>query len=321
MRLKWYRTGWYAVQSTPTGTRRVSLRTRDREIAAQRLADLSTAVTKPAKARITTDDILTGYQQDKAERGQPVERIGYSGEHIRPFFGHLRPEQIGRAASRLYVKQRRAHGASDGTIRREMGTLKAALRWHDPQTPATIEMPSAPPPKDRYLTRDEYQRLLEAAVSHHVRLFIVLALATAGRAQAVLDLTWDRVDFRRGQILLADHEQRGRKGRATVPMTKSARDALEIAREVATIDHVIEYAGARVASVKKAFERTAKRAGLEGVTPHVLRHTAAVWMAEAGRPIDEIAQYLGHSSPAITYRVYARYSPDYLSGAASALEI
>jgi integrase len=50
-----------------------------------------------------------------------------------------------------------------------------------------------------------------------------------------------------------------------------------------------------------------------------MRHTAAVWMAEAGVPMPVIAQYLGHTDSRITERVYARFSPDYLRGAADAL--
>ena len=73
--------------------------------------------------------------------------------------------------------------------------------------------------------------------------------------------------------------------------------------------------------MKKGIASAAERAGLEGVTPHVLRHTAAVWMAEAKTPMTEIAQYLGHSDSRITERVYARFSPDYLAGAAAALEL
>jgi integrase len=36
--------------------------------------------------------------------------------------------------------------------------------------------------------------------------------------------------------------------------------------------------------------------------------------------MSEISQYLGHSSTSVTERVYARYSPDYLRRAATALE-
>jgi integrase len=43
-------------------------------------------------------------------------------------------------------------------------------------------------------------------------------------------------------------------------------------------------------------------------------------MAEAGVPMSEIAQVLGHTDPAITFRIYARYSPEYLKRAVGALE-
>jgi hypothetical protein len=48
--------------------------------------------------------------------------------------------------------------------------------------------------------------------------------------------------------------------------------------------------------------------------------SAAVHMADAGVPMEEIAQCLGHSDVEVTRRIYARFSPDYLSGAAAALE-
>jgi integrase len=64
----------------------------------------------------------------------------------------------------------------------------------------------------------------------------------------------------------------------------------------------------------------ARRAGLPHVSPHMLRHSAAVHMAEAGIPMSEIAQMLGHANSRITESTYARYSPTYLRKAASALE-
>jgi integrase len=44
-------------------------------------------------------------------------------------------------------------------------------------------------------------------------------------------------------------------------------------------------------------------------------------MAQAGVPIEQIAQYLGHTNPAVTYRVYARYSPEHLRKASDALRL
>ncbi len=64
-----------------------------------------------------------------------------------------------------------------------------------------------------------------------------------------------------------------------------------------------------------------RKAGLAGVSPHVLRHTAAVWMAEGRVPMDEIAQYLGHDDSRTTSKIYARFSPDYLRKAANVLDL
>ncbi|MBF0251664.1 MAG: site-specific integrase [Alphaproteobacteria bacterium] len=243
-------------------------------------------------------------------------------KRLKPHFGHLRPDQINRMTCRAYTEDRRRAGVSDGTIIKELTTLRAALRWHDKNTPAQFEMPSAPAPRERYLTKEEFIALRDACSRPHVKLFVILALSTAGRASAILELTWDRVDFERGLIRLAIPDDHGRKkGRAIVPMTTMARAALEEAKRGALTNHVIEYAERPVASVKKGFGDACRRAGLEGVTPHTLRHTAAVWMAEAGTPMTEIATFLGHTDSQITERVYARYSPEYLRTAATALDL
>jgi len=41
---------------------------------------------------------------------------------------------------------------------------------------------------------------------------------------------------------------------------------------------------------------------------------------EAGVEMEEISQYLGHTNTTVTRNVYARFSPDYLRKAASALD-
>ena len=135
---------------------------------------------------------------------------------------------------------------------------------------------------------------------------------------AILELTWDRVDFDRGLIRLGTGEKR-RKGRATVPMTDRARRELMAAAEARTCAHVVEYGSGPVKKIRKAFAAAASAAGVPWCTPHVLRHTAAVWMAEDSVPMAEIAQYLGHTDSRITERVYAKFSPSHLRRAARAL--
>jgi len=85
------------------------------------------------------------------------------------------------------------------------------------------------------------------------------------------------VDFKRRQIHLRDPNNKTcRKGRAVVPITNSLLAALQEARQSALTDYVIEWAGAPVKSIKKGIATTARNAGIDDVSPHIFRHTAAV---------------------------------------------
>jgi integrase len=315
MRVVWFRGSFYGYWREGGKSRRTALRTQDRETAERRLRDLQLSLRKKA---VLVSEMLDSYLADKADKASIVN-LRFALKPIRPVFGHLRPDQIDRPLCRAYRAQRHRQGVKDGTVIKELSTLRAALRWHDRATPAILELPASPAPRSRHLSREEYRRLRDKSGSPHLRLFVILGYSTAGRASAILELTWDRVDFGAGVIRLGTGERRT-KGRATVPMTDSAREALVEARRASLSNYVIEYAGQKVGSVKKAFQRAAIRAGVPWCSPHVLRHTAAVHMAESGVPLAEIAQYLGHTSESVTYRVYARFSPDYLRRAASALE-
>lgn len=250
----------------------------------------------------------------------------WSGRAILPFFGAMKPADITAGVCRAYTAKRRKEGRGDGTIGTELGHLRNALNWSVktkiiPAAP-DIERPARPAPKDIHLTRDQVKRLMDNATMPHIRTFIALAIFTGGRAAALFDLTWDRVDFARGLVILSDKERpRPMKGRATVPMNESLRRVLAEAKEAARTTHVVEWAGRRVKSVRTGLQLTAKNAGVPDVSPHVFRHSAAVWMAEDGVPMGEIASFLGHADSRITERVYARFTPQHLRRAAQSLEL
>jgi integrase len=274
----------------------------------------------------TVSEIYQAYIRDRQIDNAAVEKHLHSWKALSPHFGALRPDDIDKRVCSDFQKSRCNNGRSLGTVWTDLSCLRAALNWAQkkakiiPVAPF-IWLPQQPQPRERYLTRDEAERLLDAAVSPHIRLFILLALGTGGRATALLELKWSGVDFERRLIDLRTAEQNQIKRRAIVPMNATLLAALTEAKTGALTTHVIEWAGRRLRTVKRAFARSAQRAGLADVTPHTLRHTAAVWMAEAGVPMSEIAQYLGHADSRLTERVYARYSPDHLRKASEALEM
>lgn len=305
-----YRDRYYARTGTGKNTKRQSLRTNRLDVAKRRLADLLREdKSEPTLIR----DIYAQYQKDKENK---YKRLEYIWRVLEPFWGDLRPDQVTREKCREYIKMR---NVANGTLIRELGALRSALYYFDKQTPAVFFFPKSPPPKDRYLTREEAKRLIQAADQFHIRLFIVLAITTAARKSALLELKWEQVDFERGLINLGSGD--GNKRRSIVPMNTSAEAALEDAYKVRLTDSVIEYKGKPIKDVKNGFAKAVKRAGLKNVSPHVLRHTAAVWMAEDRVPMSEIAQFLGHTDIKITMNTYARYSPDYLRSPSRSLEL
>ena len=273
---------------------------------------------------VTVADVWDGYRKSLGDR-PAATTMGFEWKSVGPHFGEKVASIITEEDCASYVAKRRAQGRSDGTIWTELGRLRMAVLWAEKKgliekAPA-IDRPSPPGPRQLFMTQEEVSAFYKAATMPHVNLWAKLAIATAGRASAILQLKWDRIDFGRGLIHLHDPERSvTRKGRATVPMTPTIRRALDQAKREATCDYVVEWGGDQVRSVKKSVAAAAKRAGLPWVTPHVFRKTAARLMAEKGVSMDEIAQYLGHDDARTTSKIYARFSPSYLSGAASALD-
>ncbi len=163
--------------------------------------------TAPA-AGITVQQIWETFRADRA--GRQIDLKMNTGKHILPRFGHLLPSQITTDDCRQHMSARREAGAAEYTIHTEMGNLRTCLSWAAKtgliaRAPA-IERPQTPRPRERYLTREEASALIAAARAPQIRLAIILMLTTAGRIGALLELTWDRVDFERGQIKLANND-------------------------------------------------------------------------------------------------------------------
>lgn len=313
-RLKLYQGVWNVVWNDG-GTKRQSLKTRDKDTAVRRLEDFKRA--GRTDDRHTVAQVMEAYLADKAEKASH-DRMVWAWARLKDHFGALRPDQVTREKCRAYVEKRRRRGRGDNTIRKELTTLRSALRWHDRNTTAIVEMPAMPTPREVFIDRAQFQLLHDAAKAPHIKLYLLLAWFTAGRKEAILSLTWEQIDFKRGVVDLGAGV--GNKGRAKPPMSQTLKTALIESKKGAVTDYVVEWAGDRVKSIRKGFDKAAEAAGLEGITPHDLRRSAARTMIEKGIPMSEVSQYLGHTSTSVTEKVYGRFSPDYLRRAAEALE-
>lgn len=315
--------GGFCVFWTESGKRRrYQLAARTRAEAEPEAVDVYRRETyRPSE--VTISAIWEAYRTKLGTR-PTAQTMYYTGKSILQHFGNYRPEQVTSDLCNRYTKMRFAEGRAQGTIHTELGHLRSALKYaqgarlidHAPD----IERPEKPSSPERYLSTEEVNRLINSAVAPLIRLAILLLLGTAGRVGAILELTWQRTDLENGKINLRSEGSATRKGRTIVPMNRGLKAALSQAKEARLSDFVIEYAGGPVRSIRKGFYNALQRAGIKGATIHTIRHTVAVHMVTAGIPMEKVAQFLGHSNSAITYSIYARYSPEHLQDAADLLD-
>lgn len=326
--------GYWQIAVTENGRGRLlSTGTRDRREAARIAAgvvlggNIPSAGPKPRPIA----DLMSFYDQTHAaERVMDKERIYYASIPLRAWFGSLTVDELDDAILVRYSHSRRTgengqRPVSDSTIRRELQHLRAVLNYAarnpkrtgvTPQDVPHIAMPARAQPRSLVLTDDELDRLMDQAtrdspaVLSRAFLFIALARWTAARKEAIERLTWDRVDLDRG---LVDYREPGReitaKRRVPVPIDSRLRPILERAHAERVDGFVLEGGGA----IRKAFERTAERAGLPHAQPHALRHTWATAAIRRGVPPVKVALMMGDSLETVV-RNYVHLNESDLAG-------
>ena len=287
--------------------------------------------------KVMISTILETYMTNHGSKLASREVAFKAVDNLLEFFGDQAVDVISCGSIDLYIEERqikseqsRGKILSYGTLRRELVVLRAALNHCMTRglldSIPSFRLPPESDPHDLWLSKEDIKTLRHHTMSEHVNLFIILALFTAGRKQSILDLTWPQVDFEMGLIdLNTPNRKKTNKKRAVVPMNDQLKEMLLVQKEKATTDYVIEYKGNRVRNIKKGFERTKSRAAsaalaqnniemanrLSKTVPHTLRHTAASWMAQDGKSMNEIAKFLGHSIQKTTER-YAHLAPEHL---------
>lgn len=309
------------------------------------LAEYLTSREPPARvgpahpAELTVGEVLARYADDKGASVASVGTLVYSIQALTPFWGNLTCDAVKGSTCRLYERERakprtsttisstgktitRERRAGPSTVRRELGVLQAALNHAHEEGllvhPVAVALPDAGPPRDRWLTRSEAASLIYHA-EPHVRRFIVLSLYTGRRATTILQLTWTRVDLSRRTIRFrAEGQVETNKRRGSVRIPRQLHAHLQTwqgRRET----HVVMFRRKPITSIKTGIKRAAERAGIEGVTPHVLKHTAITWAVMKGLQVEEAAEYF-NTSPETIRNHYWHHSPHHQQRALDIIE-
>lgn len=195
---------------------------------------------------------------------------------------------------------------SDSTINRRMAVMSGAWNratdlwgWNLPRIPWKRLKLVEPDAEDRSLTEAEQARLLSECPDH-VRHAALLSLLTGLRLAPILQMSWEDVDFDRG-VISAKSKGRGGGKFTPVGITPELQSLLE---EIGPRDigPIITYDGRRLRSIKRAWRNARKRAGLDHVRFHDLRHTFAQELMDDSGNLSLVTDALHHTNSKTTKR-------------------
>lgn len=323
------------------GKIRISTGTSDRQEATRKLIEYVKskcgAPKKPLKAK-TFSDALRAWADERREKNERTysRKWKYIVAGLEAKAGWLTLEEMTSAWSKTYRAERMKDGVGAATIRQELIVVVGGALRRAGVEPPEFDLPQEPDPRDVWLTKEEARQLIRACDKQHLRAFMRLGFETGGRHEALLRLTWSRVNIEgrridlrfaveerlRGTKVSEERKKEVLKRAGHVRMSDAlAKELLEL-RAKAVTPYVVEYRGKPLESIKKSFEAAVKRSGLDiKVTPHILRHSAATWQAIDGVDMWEIASFLGHAGVELVQKTYAHHHPDYMKRSNAAVDL
>jgi integrase len=288
-------------------------------------------------------DLLARFMDDhvRAKRKTSTAKLfdGYIKNHIGPALGLRKAPALARAdVERLHKTIGKTNPVTANRVIALIGAvyaygLRAGLLPKGTSNPALGIEKFREQNRERFLTEPELLRLGDAireaetagierpeskskhapkkaenrvtAIGPHAAAAIRLLIFTGARLREILNLKWDHVDLQRGLLFLPD----SKTGKKTIVLGGAALAVIE------TLPRVGKYVIAGNdpdkprADLQRPWALVSKRAGLEGLRLHDLRHSFASVGAGSGMSLPIIGKLLGHSNSKTTER-YAHLAVD-----------
>jgi integrase len=299
-----------------------------KQLAAE-VAKRATGGRAPADPRLTLNRAADAwYEEHVVANLRPASQSAArtSLKHLRAAFGSRRLTAIEPRDVAVFVRERRATGAADNSVRANVNCLSGIFRFaarhlgYPGANPVGVldrhERPTTEPEREtRALASTEIEALMAATLPADA-LLVEFALATGMRQAEILGLAWGDLDLSDAPAVTVV-AQLGRHGadrdkRVAVKSKRGYRRRIVITRDLARklIAHKLLVARSgdedlvftsRVGEprdhrvVGRAFVQARTRAGIEDATFHWMRHTHGSQLVAAGWDIAAVAARLGDS--------------------------
>lgn len=246
-----------------------------------------------------------------------AERASDALKHIQRHFGAKRKmATIAHEDLLHYVESRRGEGAKLGTIAYELQTLRRAFKLAALNYALPVPtFPSIDPQNARQGFLEEYEvRKILDLLPEPTRLLVRFLSISGWRSSEAKNLTWDRVDWRNGEVVLYKGQTKNDEGRV-LPFDEMPELRAVLARclelrvqaerlnnHTRPVLHVFHREGRPIKHFIAAFKSAAKAIGRPGAVPHDLRRSVVRQLVWARVPHQVAKAITGHKSDTVFRR-------------------
>jgi integrase len=287
------------------------------------------------KVHRTFGELAEAYLERIEHHSKHGRNLDRKRRHIQmrlaPYFKDQTTDKLTDITISQFVRQRKAEGAAQSTINRELSTLShflsRCLEWEWIKSRPKIEKGPEARKQIVVLSDMQKQALLEAASADRdplTWLFTAIALGTGMRHSEILRMQWQEIDFAQHRIYVG----RAKAGQREQPVPPGLSSLLEKHwNELGKPDGYL-FPTSRAGSkhrhrqnMGKEFRRAVELAKLDPakVTPHILRHTAITALVKAGVDLPTIQKISGHKTLEMVLR-YTQLSNEHVDRSVAVLD-
>ena len=309
------------------------------QLAAPQQSEQKTAKTKLTNFKEYSDYWRRTYKQGKAKNTEIF--IDAKQSILNDWFGEMNIEEITSGDVQQFLNAR-AEKCKKATVKADWGMLKEIL-----DSAVNDEIIVKNPAKDRRLTniaeegsgtasltREQIisiQRAIPTLEDPREKCLIALLAYTSMRREEVLGLRWQNVDFEKHRILICEAivfpvsaaVKKATKTKSSVRYFPMCEQLYEILWSCRQDDGYVISKGdgepVTVMTYRRLWERLQKHIELYGMTAKNFRTTFATMMVASGVDIKTTQSLMGHSTPEMTLKVYAKTEPTRLPAAVETL--
>ncbi len=269
---------------------------------------------KPNAAENTYESYRNAIQKHVVPRIGTIKLAQLSASQIQSMLGAMERDEVGeRTRQNCYIVLRTAlqHATKVNEIRGNPA--------------AKLDKPTVSPPEIRPFTASQTKSILNHVTGQPDEFLYRLAATTGMREGELFGLHWDAVDLDAAKIRIVQQatEVNGHV-RVKPPKSKASIRVIDITPGIVAglrelkkraKKNQIVFPGEtgnykrRGSFTRWSWNPTLKALKLEHRGFHHLRHTAVTLMLNQGVPIQVVSRIIGHSSPAVTAKIYAHVLP------------